>query len=122
MREPVAAVADGDAVAGAPGDASEGERVPRGVLAHELLLQGPPRLDRIVVGRIRRQVHETNAVAFTEWPHARIVMRLRLSITKTSPLCSFGSRPDDTHATKRSPFADAKAEFRTTQPDRRIAP
>jgi hypothetical protein len=78
MGEPVAAVADGDAVAGTSGYAPEGESVPRGVFAHELLLQGPSRLDRVVVGRVRRQIHETNAVTFAEWPNTRIVMRLEV--------------------------------------------
>jgi hypothetical protein len=44
----------------------------------EVFTNADDRLDRIVVGRVRRQVNETNAVAFTEWPHARIVMRLEV--------------------------------------------
>jgi hypothetical protein len=35
-------------------------------------------------------------------------------------LRSFGSRLVDSHATKRSPFAEAKAELIATQDDKRL--
>jgi hypothetical protein len=42
--------------------------------ADELFLQGPPRFDRVEVGRVRRQVHHFDARRGAKFADAGIVM------------------------------------------------
>jgi len=74
MGEPIATVAGADAIACASGDASERVGIARRVLADELFLQRPSRLNGVVVGRIGRQVHDADAVPSTDRTNAWVVV------------------------------------------------
>lgn len=65
----------GDAISRAPGHAAQGVSGAGCVLAYDLLLQGPARLDRVEVRRVGGQVDQANALASAGGPHARVVVR-----------------------------------------------
>lgn len=74
MRERLVTVPGRDAVASAPGDASQMIGGAGRVLPHLLLLQGPARLDGIQIGRVGWQIQHTNPTVTTGRPHASVVM------------------------------------------------
>lgn len=66
MSKPIATMALRDSVPGAPGDTPKGTWIPRRVPPDVLLLQCPPWFNGIEVGRVRRQVEETDTGGLAE--------------------------------------------------------
>src|SRR5919201_3786980 len=75
MREPLATMARGDSKAGPPSDSPERDGSTRSVSTDLLFLKGPAQLDGIEVVRVRRKVHNADAVLGAERHDPAIVVR-----------------------------------------------
>jgi hypothetical protein len=74
VGKPAATVPRCDAVTRTARDAPKRVRIPRRATPNDLLLQCPRRFDWVEIGRVRRQVHDTNSVCPSSWNYATIVM------------------------------------------------
>src|SRR4051812_44981104 len=75
MCEPVATVPLRNAMPSSASDASKLVWLPRSDTANVLLLQRPARLDRIQVGRVRRQIDDANAASGAGRTNPPVVVR-----------------------------------------------
>jgi len=103
--EPLPTVSLRDAMSCAPRDATQCVGLARCDAANVLLLQRPPRFDRIEVVRVWWQVDHAYAASSVGRSHTRVVMGTKVVHYDHSPRLSFGSSLVLSHLTNRSLFA-----------------
>lgn len=95
----------GDTISSTPGDASKSVGVSWCVFANELFLEGPAGLDRVVVGGVRGQVHDADAVPTANRLNTWVVVRTEIvhdqDITEAQLGKQAGRQPTDEAITVR---------------------
>ena len=76
--EPASAVTGSNAVPRPSRQSAELLRIARAISPNVLLLKCPTRLDRIEIGRVRREVDDAHAAALADGANTRIVMRTKV--------------------------------------------
>lgn len=93
MSEPLSTVPCSYSVAGSSGNADEGIGRARRVAPDMLFLEGPARLDRVKVRRVRRLVDESDAAFLAGSRHSRVMMCPKVVHYEDVPAAQPGEQP-----------------------------